>query len=64
MAVLNQSFESMKVDPATPPRQRKFLTKGLETTTEEEGNEIRDHDSERIIQSPNSCGALDTLGAV
>lgn len=41
-----------------------FFTNGLDTTMEQEGNEIRDHDSEGIIQSPNRRGALDSLDAV
>ena len=55
--VLNRSFECMEIDLATPPRQRIFLqTVSTQYTTLEEGNEIRDHDSEGNSHSPNYRG--------
>ena len=69
-AILNQSFGSMNIDPATPPRQRQFFTDRLNTTMEEV-NEITDHNDEGLsenmhtgIQSPNRRGILGTFGTV
>ena len=48
----------MEIDLATPPKQQIFLqtVSTQDTTLEEEGNEIRDHDSEGNIDSPNHRG--------